>query len=240
MNSVAAPAGSVRPGGRAAVRRDGLPLHRKGRLPDPSAKRAQRAREGFGLVPAPLLHGGLPNPGVLVWPLLRLNFDDVQGERSQPHIARKAGEASCRAFADRPGLDGLSAGTAEQRFDAAVEPWLGSWILRRSLAGARSGYQAGDAARSHRARVRVSELLRLSDGDGRGRPDVPDLAGFYRWQLDCGSGGWTAAPLRRLAERWRVSQAAIGCSTDRLARLGRRLEDGCCRRSVGRPDPRAV
>ena len=79
----------------------GLPQRWRGDLPDPTVRRTLARVGDWVSVPAPLLCGGFPDLGVLVWALLRLSF------------GRKVGRASYSEFADRLGLQHSLAGGRE-------------------------------------------------------------------------------------------------------------------------------
>lgn len=153
-----------------------------------------------------------PDLGVIIWALLGLSFDG----RSEV--------ATYRDFAHCLALGQLSETALNRRVGAALKPLLGSWIVRKRTPDNAYAYQAitPHSARSDQCAVlRPAEfdLLGVASSDGSDPVGASDLADFCRWQLECGQRGWTADPLRRIAERWGVTHPTVAASRDRLVSL---------------------
>ena len=168
----------------------------------------QHGRGGCARVPETLLHGGFPDLGVLTWVWLRLAFGDCSNETSYLRMAEGLG------------FDHLSPHAAANKLSMAVQPLLGSWIIRTKLDSNAFTYKAVVAAPSDRyAMIRRGdlELVTLPTAKPAKAADIADLG---RWQLECGQRGWTVEPLRRIAERWAVTHPTLAASRDRLVSLG--------------------
>ena len=163
-----------------------------------------------------LLASGARIWAVMVWALLRLSFDG------------QANVGSYRRFAQCLNLDHLTDTAIDKRFGPALRPLLGKWITRKRLPDNSYLYEAkvpAAAASDRYAILRPSDvdLLAVRPPKGLTSIEVGDLVDFCRWQLECGRRGWTIEPLRRIADRWKVTHPAIARSRDRLA------DSGCSR-----------
>jgi hypothetical protein len=190
----------------------GVPRRWTGPLPAPSKPRQLKDDGLFAKIHAGLLAAS-PDLGVVVWGLLRLSF-----------FAR-AGVASYRDFAGALGLGHLSDTALDKRFGAALRPLLGTWIIRKRRPDNVCTYVAvvpEEFAGGRYAILRRRDLRLLNERPATGTvPCRPaDLADFCRWQLECGQRGWTAEPLRLIANRWNVGHTTLASSRDRLAQLG--------------------
>ena len=122
-------------------------------------------------------------------------------------------------------MEQLSDTAMHKRFRAAVGPLLGTWIIRKRRPNNDCTYLAvipdgRDKERFAILRARDLDLLHVRPATGGDRCRPADLADFCRWQLECGRRGWTADPLRRIAERWSVGHTTLASSRDRLVGLG--------------------
>lgn len=190
----------------------GVPRGWRGPLPDLSVQRRLLALDGYAAVPAELLHGGFSDLAVLTWTLLRLSFDDRSDAASYPE------------FAEALGLGDLTASAMQQRFQPAIKQLLGTWITRQRAEDNVYLYRAIVPARAGKryAMLRRGDLglLQLRPrGKGAQRVTVAHLAGFARWQLECGRRGWTADSLATIAARWNVSEATLRRSRDALVEV---------------------
>ena len=185
-----------------------VPRHWRGPLPSLSPIRQLPTRGGYAQVPSALLHGGYPDLGVLTWVWLRLEFQD------------RSGQTNYQTMAVGLGLDHLSARVAANKFSLAVQPLLGSWIIRTKLDSNTFTYRAVNTAPNDRYAVIRRGDLGMLTLPGAKKAKVSDIANFGRWQLECGRLGWTAEPTRLIAKRWEVTHPTIRQSRDRLAALG--------------------
>ena len=192
----------------------GVPKHWRGPIPNPFVTRMLKPKGSFyKKIPMSLLASGAPDLGVMVWALLRLSFDG------------QANVGSYRRFAQCLNLDHLTDTAIDKRFGPALRPLLGKWITRKRLPDNSYLYEAkvpAAAASDRYAILRPSDvdLLAVTPPKGLTSIEVGDLVDFCRWQLECGRRGWTIEPLRRIADRWKVTHPAIARSRDRLAKLG--------------------
>lgn len=185
-----------------------VPRHWHGPLPSLSPIRQLPTRGGWAPVPAPLLHGGHPDLGVLIWVWLRLEFQD------------RSGQTNYQTMAAELGLDHLSNRVSANKISLAVQPLLGSWIIRKKLDSNTFTYRAVNIAPNDRYAVIRRGDLGMLTLQGAKKAKVSDIANFGRWQLECGRLGWTAEPTRLIADRWNVTHPTIRQSRDRLAALG--------------------
>jgi hypothetical protein len=200
--------------GREHASLAGVPKHWRGPIPNPFVTRMLKPKGSFyKKIPMSLLASGAPDLGVMVWALLRLSFDG------------QANVGSYRRFAQCLNLDHLTDTAIDKRFGPALRPLLGKWITRKRLPDNSYLYEAkvpAAAASDRYAILRPSDvdLLAVTPPKGLTSIEVGDLVDFCRWQLECGRRGWTIEPLRRIADRWKVTHPAIARSRDRLAKLG--------------------
>lgn len=185
-----------------------VPGHWRGPLPMLVPGPPLPIKGGWVRVPNTLLHGGFPDLGVLAWVWLRLKFGD------------RPRETNYLEMAEGLGLQDLSARTAVKKFSVAVQPLLGSWVIRTKLDSHTFTYRAVTVAPDDRyALIRRGDLGLLAL-EGEKRAKAADLVNFGRWQLECGRLGWTVEPSRLIADRWKVTHPTIRQSRDRLAALG--------------------
>lgn len=184
-----------------------VPRHWRGPLPHLAPVRDLPTRGGYARVPISLLHGGFSDLGVLTWAWLLLEFQGRPGETNYQEIAEKLG------------LGKLSAGATAKRISVAMQPLLGTWIVRTKLNSNTFTYRAVNTAPGDRyAIIRRGDLKLLTLPETAAKPS--DIANFGRWQLECGQRGWTVEPTRLIAARWKVSHPTVRQSRDRLAALG--------------------
>lgn len=174
----------------------------RGPMPDPS-RRANPlpADDGYTQVPTELLFSEVSDLGVLLWALVRLRFED------------KSGEIGYMDIAARLGLGDSSETAVEKRLTATVQPLIKlGWLERtRSPRSNRRSYRAlvpkGKGTRYGVLRRCDLALLNLTDPRYRKRP--AHLVDFLRWQLECGTRGWTVETTEQIAKRWGVSTSTL-------------------------------
>ncbi len=199
-----------------------LPNHWRGPLPDSSIQRrlpattdevsddGTRKPQGYTPVPLSLLHGGFQDLAVLVWVQLRLWFQDGEGRTNYYELAKALG------------VDTAAPSAIKAKFSAALQPLLGTWILRRRMTENEFAYKAV-VHKPHKryAMIRRWDLALLPETKNTRMPVRPaDIADFGRWQLECGPRGWTAESTKVIAESWHVTPPTIRASRKRLALLG--------------------
>jgi hypothetical protein len=197
----------------------GVPAHWKEPLPDPTVLRTlpdhgdynkATPKRGYARVPLSLLHGGYQDLGVLIWAQLRLWFDG------------RSDKATYAGLAAALGQDSGALTTVEHKFSNAIRPLLGSWIHRTRVGPNLFAYQAVLPDEHERfALIRRADIRLLkATKDAKQRVKPADIVDFARWQLECGSRGWTVETSPAIARRWNVTPATIRTSRRRLESLG--------------------
>lgn len=184
-------------------------------LPD-RRRRTLPVGGGYARVPDALVapSAGVDDLGVCLWSGLQLRYGEEWAATDYPAIAAMVG-------AD-PGPAGC------KRIQRSVRGLLESgWLRwRRAAAGSNSreyqilGVPAAAGAQRY-AWIRRTDLARLRDGDIK--PQT--VADFARWQLVCGTTGWTDLPLKDLADRWQISYRSLKTRRQNAAAAGMLLID---------------
>lgn len=184
-------------------------------LPD-RRRRTLPVGGGYARVPDALVapSAGVDDLGVCLWSGMQLRYGEDWAATDYPAIAAMVGAdpgpAGCKRI--QRSVRGL-----------AESGWL-RW--RRAAAGSNSreyqilGVPAAAGAQRY-AWLRRADLARLRDGDVK--PQT--VADFARWQLVCGSSGWTDLPLTELADRWQISYRSLKTRRQIAAAAGMLLID---------------
>lgn len=187
-----------------------VPASWRGPLPDVSVQRHLNTGGGYAQVPLELVFSDIPDLGILTWALIKLSFED------------RAEVATYRQFADELGLGHLQDTAVKRRFLAAVPSLIDAgWLKRSRAADNQVRYQAVVPEGSGRryAKIRRRDIALLTSPP-RGRKQrqvtVAHLADFARWQLECGSRGWTAETTDGLAQHWGVSPRTLRQRRDNI------------------------
>ena len=116
-------------------------------------------------------------------------------------------------IAARLGLGDSSETAVEKRFTATVQPLIKlGWLERtRSPRSNRRSYRAlvPKGMGTRYGVLRRCDLALLSLADPRYRKRPAHLVDFLRWQLECGTRGWTVETTEQIAKRWGVSTSTL-------------------------------
>lgn len=181
-----------------------VPASWRGPLPDVSVQRHLNTGGGYAQVPLELVFSDISDLGVLTWTLIKLSFED------------RAEVATYRQFADELGLGHLQDNAVKRRFLAAVPALIDAgWLKRNRTADNQVRYQAvvPEGAGRRYAKIRRRDIALLTSpprGRERRQVTVAHLADFARWQLECGSRGYTAETTDSLAQHWGCPHARSG------------------------------